>query len=78
MHYRSMHQHKGKREQVKMVILVTWSYEGPFLSDRPSLCEDLSCNFNRGRPIDVVYLEFAKAFGKVPHKRFIQIKINWH
>lgn len=33
--------------------------------------EEGSCNLDKGRAMDVVYLYFAKAFDTVPHKRSI-------
>ena len=28
--------------------------------------------YDQGYSLDIVYLDFSKAFGKVPHKRFIK------
>ena len=36
--------------------------------------EEVSCDLHRGRPVDVVYLAFAKAFHAAPHKCLIDIK----
>ena len=39
--------------------------------------EDISEKLDSGRPIDVIYLDFAKAFDKVPHKRLLK-KLRAH
>ena len=37
----------------------------------------LTNELDKGHPVDVLYLDFAKAFDKVPHKRLIQ-KLKWY
>ena len=37
----------------------------------------VSKELDKGQPVDVLYLDFAKAFDKVPHKRLIQ-KLKWY
>ena len=37
----------------------------------------LTNELDKGQPVDVLYLDFAKAFDKVPHKRLIQ-KLKWY
>ncbi|XP_078083661.1 uncharacterized protein LOC144503028 [Mustelus asterias] len=39
--------------------------------------EDVTSAVDRGEPVDVVFLDFQKAFDKVPHKRLLQ-KIGVH
>ena len=36
------------------------------------------CNYiDKGLPVDVIYLDFRKAFDKVPHKR-LMVKVKAH
>ena len=36
---------------------------------------DVATNFlDEGEPVDILYLDFAKAFDKVPHQRLLNIK----
>ena len=37
--------------------------------------EDMTSAIDRGRPVDVIFLDFQKAFDKVPHKRLL-LKLN--
>ena len=37
----------------------------------------VSKELDNGLPVDVLYLDFAKAFDKVPHKRLLQ-KLKWY
>ena len=39
--------------------------------------EEVTNYIDRGYPIDVIYLDFQKAFDKVPHKRLL-IKLVAH
>ena len=39
--------------------------------------EDVTSRMDKGEPVDVVYLDFQKAFDKVPHKRLV-CKIRAH
>ena len=39
--------------------------------------EKLTSEVDAGNPVDVVYLDFAKAFDKVPHKRLLA-KLHAH
>jgi len=39
--------------------------------------ENITCAVDNGEPVDVVYLDFQKAFGKVPHQRLLH-KIKVH
>ena len=39
--------------------------------------EDVTSAVDRGGPVDVVFLDFQKAFDKVPHKRLLQ-KVRVH
>ena len=34
--------------------------------------EDVSRAVDRGEPVDVIFLDFQKAFDKIPHKRLLQ------
>lgn len=39
--------------------------------------EDVTLNIDQGKPVDIVYLDFAKAFDKVPYKRLFR-KLGAH
>ena len=39
--------------------------------------EDVTKAIDEGKPLDVIYLDFSKAFDKVPHKRLLH-KIEFH
>ncbi len=39
--------------------------------------EDVTGKIDKGEPVDVVYLDFQKAFDKVPHKR-LACKVKAH
>ena len=34
--------------------------------------EDVTLNLDEGKPVDIIYLDFAKAFDKVPHQRLFK------
>ena len=36
-----------------------------------SFLEDVTSAIDEGKPVDVIYLDFSKAFDKVPHLRLI-------
>ena len=38
-------------------------------------CEEITKWVDEGSPVDVIYLDFQKAFDKVPHKR-VMLKLN--
>ena len=40
-------------------------------------CEEITKWVDGGSPVDVIYLDFQKAFDKVPHQRLI-IKLKSH
>ena len=39
--------------------------------------EDVTSRVDKGEPVNVIYLDFQKAFDKVPHKR-LSYKIKAH
>ena len=39
------------------------------LTNLLEFCDDVTGILDEGDPVDVVYLDFQKAFDKVPHKR---------
>ena len=39
--------------------------------------EDMACNLSNGTQIDAVFLDFAKAFDKVPHQRLL-LKLEYY
>ena len=38
--------------------------------------EDITREVDQGNPVDIIYLDYAKAFDKVPHKRLIKVLSN--
>eukprot|EP00061_Rhincodon_typus_P006354 g26915.t1 len=47
------------------------------LTNLPEFFEEVTSRLNQGKPMDVMYLDFQKAFVKVPHRRLL-IKIRAH
>ena len=47
------------------------------LTNLLSFLEDVTSAIDEGKPVDVIYLDFSKAFDKVPHLRLIH-KIKCH
>ena len=47
------------------------------LTNLLSFLEDVTKAIDEGKPLDVIYLDFSKAFDKVPHKRLLY-KIESH
>ena len=47
------------------------------LTNLLSFLEDFTKAIDEGKPFDVIYLDFSKAFDKVPHKRLLH-KIEFH
>ena len=41
-----------------------------------SFLEDITKSVDDGKPVDVIYLDFSKAFDKVPHQRLILKNLN--
>ena len=41
------------------------------LTNLLSFLEDVTKAIDEGKPLDVIYLDFSKAFDKVPHKRLL-------
>ena len=48
-----------------------------YLTNLLSFLEDVTKAIDEGKPLDVIYLDFSKAFDKVPHKRLLH-KIASH
>ena len=42
-----------------------------------TIIEDMTCNLSNGTQIDAVFLDFAKAFNKVPHQRLL-LKLEYY
>ena len=40
--------------------------------------EEITKWVDEGSPVDVIYLDFQKAFDKVPQQRLILVKITWY
>ena len=49
----------------------------PCLTNLVEFFEDVTSSVDNGKPVDVVYLDFQKAFDKVPHQRLLH-KIKMH
>lgn len=47
------------------------------LTNLLSFLEDITKSVDDGKPVDVIYLDFSKAFDKVPHQRLIE-KLKSH
>ena len=39
--------------------------------------EEVTCTLDSRKPVDIIYLDFAKAFDKVPYQRLLK-KLNAH
>ena len=50
---------------------------GSCLTNLVEFFENITCAVDNGEPVDVVYLDFQKAFDKVPHQRLLH-KIKVH
>ena len=48
-----------------------------FLTNLLEFFEDVTSRVDKGEPVDVVHLDFQKAFDKVPHKRLVS-KVKAH
>ena len=47
------------------------------MSDKSVVFEEVTRKLDKGEPVDVIYLDFQKAFDRVPHRRLLN-KLRAH
>ena len=73
MDFRELNSHWTRPEQTRMFVLTARSC----LTNLLCFFEEITKWVDEGSPVDVIYLDFQKAFDKVPHQRLI-LKLKSH